>query len=86
MVNQFGNISDKAWKLYNYSIKDIKEVKLADFQYKINNKILVTNLFSFKIKKINSNGCSYCNEHRETIEHLVLNCAKVKDFWNNLQN
>ena len=37
--NQFGNISDKEWKLYNYSIKDIKEVKLADFQYKNDNKI-----------------------------------------------
>ena len=36
--NQFGNINDKEWKLYNPSIKDIKEVKLADFQYKINNK------------------------------------------------
>ena len=35
--NQFGNINDKEWKLYNSSIKDIKKVKLADFQYKINN-------------------------------------------------
>ena len=72
--NQFGNISDKEWK----SIKDIKEVKLADFQYKINNNILVTNSFLFKIKKINNNRCSYCNDHRETIEHLLLNCTKVK--------
>ena len=84
--NQFGNTSDKEWKLYNYSIKDIKEVKLADFQYKINNKILVTNSFLFKIKEINKNGCSYCNEHSETIEHLFLNCTKVKDFWNSLQD
>ena len=67
---QFGNVSDKDWNLYNYSIKDIKQVKLADFQYKINNKILVTNSVLFKIKKTNKDGCSYCNEHRETIEHL----------------
>ena len=53
--NQFGNINDKEWKLYNSSIKDVKEVKLAYFQYKINNKILVTNSFLFKIKKINTN-------------------------------
>ena len=33
--NQFGNISDKEWKLHNYSIKDIKEVKLADFNIKL---------------------------------------------------
>ena len=61
--NQFRNKNDKEWKLYNSSIKDIKGAKLADFQYKINNKILVTNSFLFKIKKINKNGCSYCNEH-----------------------
>ena len=84
--NQFGNINDKEWKLYNSSVKDIKEVKLADFQYKINNKILVTNSFLFKIKKINSNGCSYCNEYGETIKHLFLNCSKLKDFWNSLQD
>ena len=46
-VNQFGNINDKEWKLYNSSIKDIKEVKLSDFQYKIKNKILVTNSFYY---------------------------------------
>ena len=84
--NQFGNINDYDWKLYNSSIKGTKEVKLADFQYKINNKILVTNSFLFKIKKINNNGCSYCSEHGETIEHLFLNCTKVKYFWNNLQD
>ena len=84
--NQFGNINDKEWKLYNSSIKDIKEVKLADFQYKIYNKSLVTNSFLFKIKKINNNGCFYCNGHGETIEHLFLNRTKVKDFWNNLQD
>ena len=83
---QFGNVSDKERKLYNSSIKDIKEVKQADFQYKIHNKILVTNSFLFKIKKINNNGCSYCNGHRETIEHLSFNCTKVKYFRNNLQD
>ena len=46
----------------------------------------MTNSFLFKIKKIIKNGCSYCNEHRETIEHLFLNCTKVKDFWNSLQD
>ena len=65
--NQFGYISDKEWKLYNTSSNDIKEVKLADFQYKIDNKSLVTNSFLFKINEINNNGCSYCNEYRKTL-------------------
>ena len=43
--NQFGNINDKECKLYHSSLQDIKEAELADFQYKINNKILVTNSF-----------------------------------------
>ena len=45
---------------------------------------LLTNSFLFKIKK--NNGCSNCNEQRETIKHLFLNCIKVKDFWNSLQD
>ena len=36
--NQLRNTSNKEWKLYNVSIKDIKEVKLANFQYEINKK------------------------------------------------
>ena len=63
-IDQLGNINDKEWKLYNSSIHDINEVKLADFQFKSNNKILVTNSFLFKIQKINNQRCSYCNEHR----------------------
>ena len=45
----------------------------------------MTYSFLFYIKEINNNGFSYCNEHGETIEHLFLNCSKVKDFWNSLQ-
>ena len=30
-IDQLGNINDKEWKLYNSSIHDINEVKLADF-------------------------------------------------------
>ena len=26
------------------------------------------------------------HEHGETIEHLFLNCSKVKYFWNSLQD
>ena len=47
--------------------------------------ILVPNSLLFKIKGTNNSGCSYCNKHRETLEHLFLNCTKVKDVWNNLQ-
>ena len=51
-----------------------------DFQYKINNKILVTNLFLYKIKTDNL-ACSYCGEQPEKIYHLFLRCPRVKTFW-----
>ena len=40
-------------------------MKLRDFQYKVNNKILVTNSFLFKINKIDSAVCTYCMEQLE---------------------
>ena len=43
-------------------------------------------LVFIQIKKINNNGCSFCKV-LATIEPLFfLSWAKVKDFWNNLQN
>lgn len=84
--SELGNINKEDWNNYNMVLNDINEIKLRDFQYKINNKILVTKSFLFKIKKIDSNLCVYCNEHSEKIDHLFLRCNKVKAFWNDLKN
>ena len=58
----------------------MKEIKLKYFQYKINNKILVTNSFLRKINKIDSNICSYSQLQEETIKHLFLESPVVKEF------
>ena len=39
------DINENEWKLYFLNIKQYHEVKFRDFQYKINNTILVTNSF-----------------------------------------
>ena len=80
-----GDIRENEWKLYFLNIKQWHEIKLRDFQYKINNKILVTNSFLFKINKVDSEICSYCKEQPEQIHHLFLTCPKVKLFWNELK-
>ena len=49
-INEIGDISVDEWKKFNKNLNYIKEVKLRDFQYKFNNRILVTNTFLFKIK------------------------------------
>ena len=81
-----GDITENEWKPYHSYITHIKEIKLRDFQYKINSKILVTNSFLRKINRIDSGLCTYCNENEEKIFHLFLECRIVNQFWNQLKN
>ena len=81
-----GDTTENEWKTYHSYITNIKEIKLRDFQYKINNKILVTNSFLRKINRIDSGLCTYCNEKEEKIFHLFLECRIVNQFWNQLKN
>ena len=80
-----GQINENEWKFYHSSINKVREIKLKDFQYKINNKILVTNSFLRNINKIDSNLCSYCQLQEEAIKHLFLECQVVKQFWHQLK-
>ena len=85
-VNIIGNISENEWNSYNTMTKNIKEVKLQEFQFKGNNHILVTKSFLLKIKKVDNDRCSFCNQESETIIHVLFLCNKVKEFWVALQN
>lgn len=80
-----GEISKEERSKYNEALNDIKEVKLKDFQFKINNKILATNSFLCKINKIDNNKCSFCEQEPETIKHLFVDCPKVKEFWESVK-
>ena len=77
----------KNGKKYNSILKYmyIDEIKLRDYQFKINNRILVTNSFLHKINKVDNELCSYCRKETESISLLFVNCAKVKEFWNNIK-
>ena len=68
-----------------FKYKKWHEVKIRDFQYIINYKILVANSFLAKIKKIDSELCIYYKEQPEKIYHLFLTCPKVRHFWNELR-
>ena len=84
-LNEVDDISVEEWKRINRNLHNIKEIKLRDFQFKINNRILVTNTFLFKIKKKETNLCSYCNQEAETITHLLFSCEIASNFWKNLK-
>ena len=63
----------------------MKEVKLEDFQFKLNNKILASKSFFFMINEIDNNLCSYCVNNPETFMHLFVDCQKVNEFWRALR-
>ena len=67
-------------------ITELHDVKLKNFQFKINNKILVTKSFLHRINKADNNTCTFCKQEIEIIKHLFCECETVKEFWNNRNN
>ena len=83
---EIGDINENEWKLYFLNIKQYHEVKFRDFQYKINNRNLVTNSFLFKIsKKKKVMYVPIVGNNQKKIFHLFLLCPKVRTFWNELK-
>ena len=66
--------------MYVTPFATVQEVKLRWFQH----RILTTNTFVFKLKIIDNDLCTFCNENKEYIEHLFWECNIVQTFWNRL--
>lgn len=82
---ELGRIPIEEWRKYNKILHELKGVKLKDFQFKLNNKILASKSFLFRINKIDNNLCSYCGNNPETLMHLFIDCQKVNEFWHSLR-
>ena len=57
----------------------IRDNILKEFQFKILHRYLATNDLLFKMEKVNSRKCTFCNLWRETILHLFYECYCVRD-------
>ena len=55
------------------------------FQYKILNNILFLNKLLFKLEKVQSPLCSFCNSEDETPLHIFCTCNVTKRLWNKLK-
>ena len=80
-------ILDKTWNDISIHTKSLTvNTKLQAFQYRINNKAIVTNVQLCCWKKKNTDLCTFCNEHPETLVHLMIDCAHVREtIWNPLR-
>jgi hypothetical protein len=57
-----------------------QNTKLQWLQYRINQRILGTNKFLYKIKVKDDAFCTFCQEDEETIDHIFWNCEIVQAF------
>ena len=84
------------WSKYFIILKkSCKYSYLQNFQFKLLHRIIPTNSFLHKIKLKNTNLCTFCKIHDETIEHLFFDCPvtqiflkslskQLKQYYNNL--
>ena len=70
---------------YKICFKSISDNDFIWFQYRVLFRILGT---KYRLEKFNisqSDVCSLCTEHPETIDHLFCFCTKVTPIWDNIQ-
>ena len=80
--------SQLVWeKTYLLPFKTTLDATLRQFQYNILLKswILYSNKILFKLKKVDSPLCNFCEKELETIEHLFFHGTKVCMFWDDLK-
>ena len=68
-------------KIYSLPFRVPSYTKLREFQYKVLNKCLTTNVFLHKIGIYPSPACSFCEDVDETLEHILVYCNYSESFW-----
>ena len=76
----------KDWnKYYKLPFTCLTDTTLKWFQYTVLHRITVTNVFLYRIKISDTYTCNFCDAAPETIEHMLYDCAKVRDLWNTVE-
>ena len=69
------------WKRKNFQIANLKDTYLRWMKYRILYRTLGTNHLLFKLGITDTNLCSFCHNHTETITHLFWSCNKITNLW-----
>ena len=76
------NIDMQSYKdLFTLPWKTTIDSRLRWMQFRINHFILPTNKWLHKIRLVDSPICKRCNTHIETMDHMIVECPKVNEFW-----
>ena len=86
LINSYDLSENELTELYLLPRRLLKNNKIKELQYKIINRYLPTNYLLFKMKKVSSYSCTFCQFAKETIKHVFIECYKVKNFWIELKD
>ena len=79
-------ICDNEWlEINDIPFSSHLDTKKIWFQYSIIHRILPLNDLLFKMKLIETNQCSFCNNSAETITHIFYDCLVVQNIWEKLK-
>ena len=79
------HMNNQTWnKIYTVYGRSWKNKKVLDFQYKVLHRVVALNplLFKMGIK----DKCTFCNDEKETIQHMLYRCKKVRKFWKQVKD
>ena len=78
---QDSNVIIEWEKVYSLPFCTTLESKIREFQYKILNCIVFTNVKLYRFGLADSPSCTFCQDEAESIEHLLFFCKISFEFW-----
>ena len=84
-IDKFSDIEIDFKAVYTKKIAEIKDLKLAETNFKVLNDILPCGVNLVKWKKKASSECSICNVP-ESVTHLIYECRYSQEIWALVQN
>ena len=73
-------------EIFNNIYKSTRSRKLQACQFQVLHRSLVTNADLLKWKLKESDLCTFCNNHPETLQHLFLECTVTSILWQNIKS
>ena len=72
--------------VYERKIKNQFEMKISEFNYKLQHDILPTkyNLYKWKISQ--DETCIYCAYHQQNAKHMLFECRSIGNVWHTISN
>jgi len=77
----FPNCSLEWKKIYALPFQVALDIRTREFQFKILNRIMYTNVQLKKFGYCESTTCTFGCGEDETLEHLIFHCRYTQQFW-----